>query len=157
PGNPPPNPESHISTVTVLYDDQPAGAADREGNPDDVKFTPDQAYNQTPGANGSVKAVAVQEDQKTVIVGDFTAYNTKPRNGVARLNLDGSLDVDFTPGLGADGSVADVAIYPGSVTNKSLIGKVVVVGSFKSIDGIERYGIARLNTNGTLDLSFSPG
>lgn len=148
-----PNP---FATVTILYDDQPAGIADRDWNPPDVSFT-SPPFNNTPGANGPVYAVAVQPDQKTLIGGDFTGYNSGFRNRIARINNDGSLDVTFNPGLGADGFVSDIAIYPGTVPNPNNIGKIVIVGAFTSVDGMVRYGVARLNTDGSLDATFNPG
>ena len=156
PGGPPPNPNHRLASVTILYDDQPAGAADRDWNPDNVFLTTNQPFNLAPGANSAVNSVAVQEDQKTVIVGDFTAFNADVRNGVARINNDGSTDLSFNPGLGVNGTVSDLAIYPSSA-GASLAGKIIIVGGFSSYDGQQRQRIARLNVNGTLDASFNPG
>ena len=36
-------------------------------------------------------------------------------------------------------------------------GKVVIAGRFTHVDGINRHGVARLNADGALDLSFNPG
>ena len=38
-------------------------------------------------------------------VGAFTNMDGVPRNNIARLNLDGSLDETFNPGSGADNTV----------------------------------------------------
>ncbi|MDB6034285.1 MAG: hypothetical protein JWM16_4623 [Verrucomicrobiales bacterium] len=147
-----PNP---TATVTILYDDQPAGAADRDWNPPNVSFTI-PPFNATPGANGPVYAVAVQPDQKTLIGGDFTGYNAEFRNRIARINVDGSLDLSFNPGTGADGFVTDIGLYPATVANTNNIGKIVVVGAFTSFNGVARYCVARLNTDGSLDTTFNP-
>src|SRR5262249_22156209 len=45
PGNPPVNPFADLCNVTILTDDQPAGALDREWNPDNILFT-SPSYNQ---------------------------------------------------------------------------------------------------------------
>ena len=46
------------------------------------------------------RSVAVQPDGKVLIGGDFTTVNGTNRNGIARLNADGSLDSSFNPGTG---------------------------------------------------------
>jgi uncharacterized delta-60 repeat protein len=107
------------------------------------------------GANGSVGALALQPDGKVLIGGDFTTYNGTTRNGIARLNSDGSLDTAFNPGTGVyDGSlgygyVAALAPQPD--------GKVLIGGGFTTYNGTPRNRIARLNSDGSLDTSFNPG
>src|SRR5207247_1710461 len=92
-GNPPVGPQN-FSTVTILCDDEPAGALDREWNPDLVSYT-SPPYNYTPGANNIVNAVVVTPDEKSIIGGDFTSYNSEPRNHIARLHVNGALDKSF--------------------------------------------------------------
>lgn len=140
--------------VTILADEQPAGALDREWNADNVR-TSTPRFNPTPGANNIVRAVAVQADDKSVIGGDFTAFNSFPRNRIARIDTDGSNDATFNPGTGADDFVTSIAIY--SNTGSQNDGKIVVGGGFTSMNNIQRNGIARLNTGGSLDASFDPG
>ncbi|MBI5387363.1 MAG: trypsin-like serine protease [Verrucomicrobia bacterium] len=154
-GQPPVNPYASIANVTILHDDQSAGALDREWNPDDIAETVPQ-FNLTPGANNIVAAVAIQMDggsAKTILGGDFTTVNAQPRNRVARLNFDGSLDTTFQSGTGADGLVSSVIVYPSSPTNT---GKILIGGGFTSYNGAERSGIARLLPNGQLDPTFLP-
>ena len=137
------------ATLTILFNDQPAGAMNRGWNVDGSLST-DPVNNQRPGANKTVFATAVQPaDGKTVIGGTFTAYNTKPRNRLARINTDGSFDASFDPGSGANDFVTCLAIDES--------GKIIVGGGFTSINGINRFSIARLNTDGSLDPSFDPG
>jgi hypothetical protein len=98
--NPQPQPQGAVlgevsrMTVTILFDNQPAGTLDRNHNPDNAQLTV-PPYNHLPGANNPVYAAVVQPNNQTVFVGDFTAYDTVPRNGVARMNADGSLDTTF--------------------------------------------------------------
>jgi len=112
------------------------------------------AFNQTPGANYSVYALAVQLDGKTIIGGDFTAVNTEPLTRIARLDTDGWIDPSFTVGTGVDGPVDAIALYGFAGPNAD---KIVIGGSFTSVNGTQRQGIARLNPNGTLDSGFNPG
>ena len=56
-----------------------------------------------PGANGTVRALAVQADGKILVGGAFTTLGgggtgTTTRNYIGRLNADGSLDTSFNPG-----------------------------------------------------------
>jgi uncharacterized repeat protein (TIGR01451 family)/uncharacterized delta-60 repeat protein len=134
--------------LTILFDDQPAGAVDRNHNPDFNADT-DPAYNQHPGANATVFTTARQPDGKTLLGGSFTGYNTKPRNRIARANVDGSNDNFFNPPGGADNFVSSIVL--------DQFGRIVTGGAFSSFNGVQRNGIARLNGDGTLDGSFNPG
>lgn len=106
----------------------------------------DSAFATGTGANGAVSAVALQSDGKVVIGGSFTTYNNVSRNGVARLNADGTLDTSFNPGIGADGVVRAVALQS--------TGKIIIGGSFTSFNGSSRSFLARLNPDGSLDAAF---
>jgi len=96
-----------------------------------------------------VLALALQPDGKVLIGGNFTTYNGTARNRIARLNTDGSLDVAFNPGVGADDIVRSFALQPD--------GKVLIGGDFESYNGTARNRIARLNADGGLDGNFNPG
>src|SRR3954465_6133133 len=69
-----------------------------------------------PNANGLVHAVVVQADGKILIGGDFTTLSPNggaavTRNGIARLNPDGTLDVAFNPNpTGANSYVWRIAV-----------------------------------------------
>ena len=149
-----PEPGANVfANVTILYDDPPPGAVDREWNSPDVSYsTP--PFNSAPGANNVVYAVAVQPDGRTVIGGDFTAYDATPRMRLARLLDNGFLDLSFVPGVGADNAVYAIAPYPAGGANA---GRLLLGGSFTSYNGIQRNGVARLNANGSLDRTFNPG
>ena len=103
--------------------------------------TLDTNFNPGSGANNNVNSIAIQSDGKILIAGVFTTYNGISRNRIARLNANGTLDVDFNPGGGADNTVHTIALQP---DNKILIG-----GTFVSFNGIGRNRIARL-TNGPI-------
>jgi uncharacterized delta-60 repeat protein len=68
--------------------------------------------SQGSGANDIVRAVAVQNDGKVVIGGDFTQVDGVVRNHVARLNTDGSLDTTFDAGTTLNGPVYALAVPP---------------------------------------------
>lgn len=105
--------------------------------------------------------VAVQSDGKTVIVGQArsTPSSQTFKFAVARLNLDGSPDTTFgTNGTGiVTTNVGDKNFDTPSAVAIQGDGKIVVVG-FSQVGTLvsspTRFGVARFNTNGTLDKTF---
>lgn len=110
----------------------------------------DSTFNIGTGSNDIVEHVLVQPDGKIVIIGVFTSYNGTARNGIARLNSDGTIDMSFNPGSGVTGiMVDDFLIQPD--------GKLIIAGGFGDYNGIAISKIARINVDGSLDMSFNPG
>ena len=115
----------------------------------------DTSFN--PGANNVVGAVAVQLDGRIVVGGFFTTMGgggtgTTPRNRIARLASDGTVDATFNPG--ANGFIA-TAVVQGD-------GKILLGGGFTTLGGggtgtTQRNYIGRLNPDGSLDATFNPG
>ncbi len=101
------------------------------------------------GANSIVRDLCLQPDGKIILVGSFTSYDGVGRNRIVRINSDGSLDVTFNPGSGANNNIFSVTIQPD--------GKILIAGAFTSYDGTNINHIARLNDDGTLDYTFNPG
>ena len=99
--------------------------------------------------NNTLRALAVQPDGKILIAGRFTQVGGQPRNRIARLHADGSLDTSFAPASGANNSIRSLALQPD--------GRVLIGGQFTTFDGVTRSNLARLQTNGLLDLTFNPG
>ena len=113
----------------------------------DTSFNPHPAFDVTNGADNSITDIEIQPDGKVVIGGIFRTYRTVQRNLVARLLSDGTLDTSFNPGSGPDNYVSAVAV--------DASGRVLIGGAFTMVAGQPRGGIARLNSNGTLDSSFA--
>jgi hypothetical protein len=69
-------------------------------------------FNPGTGSNSTIRSVALQVDGKIVIGGDFTLVNGQPRNRIARLLPNGTLESNatFNPGTGADGIVHSVIV-----------------------------------------------
>lgn len=118
--------------------------------PDGV-VEPTATFNTGTGANGEVRAMALQPDGKIVAVGDFTEVNGKARGGIVRLLPDGTVEESpaFDVGLGANGAVRTVALQ--------VDGAIVIGGDFTAVDGEPRSHLARLNPDGSLDATFDPG
>lgn len=98
---------------------------------------------------GLVHAVLLQADGKVIIGGLFTEVAGQPRQNIARLNANGSLDAGFNPG--ADRRVRALALQSD--------GKILVGGDFTELGGQSRRGLGRLNADGSLDAAYpaTPG
>ncbi|MCB1227022.1 MAG: choice-of-anchor D domain-containing protein [Verrucomicrobiales bacterium] len=108
-------------------------------------------FNPGTGADNLVCALALQPDGKILIGGLFQNYNGTPRNRIARLNADGTLEssATFNTGTGPDGAVFTLGLQAD--------GKILLGGDFTQVNGTGRSRLARLNANGSLDTSFDPG
>jgi uncharacterized delta-60 repeat protein len=106
------------------------------------------AFDSPNGANGNVQALALQPDGRVLIGGFFDAVSDVLRNGIARLNTDGSVDLSFNPGDGVNSGVLALALQPD--------GKVLIGGYFSQVNGVSHHGIARLNADGSVDSTFNP-
>lgn len=109
----------------------------------------DSTFDPGVGPDGIVRCMAIQPDGKIIIGGEFMSVALQARNRIARLNTDGSLDTTFAPASGTDNPVYGVAIQPD--------GKILAVGAFSNFSGVARSRIARLNTDGSIDNTFTPG
>src|SRR6266508_3570350 len=101
------------------------------------------------GVQATIWSVATQCDGKVLIGGAFGSVTGCPRNGIARLNSDGSVDTTFNPGTGSGGdfpAIFSLAIQPD--------GKVLISGAFTSVNGVPHNRIGRLNADGSLDTNF---
>ncbi|HYG25023.1 MAG TPA: Calx-beta domain-containing protein [Verrucomicrobiae bacterium] len=149
------------TAVTILFNDRtpPAGSVDQLYNADfnaSLALPPDivpQTWPNNnlahPGVAGQVYAMVVRTNDQTLAVGDFVSYNGYPQGNIALINPDGSLDLSFQTGSGANGAIFAVAMMPSGA-------QCVVAGDFTSFNGNGSSGIARINMDGTLDASFTP-
>lgn len=109
----------------------------------------DPTFNPGAGADNPIYDIALQPNERIIIVGDFGTYNGVTRNSIARLQTNGVLDASFDIGTGANGAIFTVALQND--------GKVLIGGDFTTFNGVPRNRIARLNANGSVDLTFDPG
>ena len=110
----------------------------------------DTAFSAVASANNTVRAIKIQLDGKIVLGGSFTTLNGNFRNALARLNADGTLDGVFNPSVGGSSTVSIESL------DLDASGKILLGGTFSSINGSSRGNIGKLNSDGTLDTSFSP-
>jgi len=137
--------------------------------------------NTTPDYDAFPNAAAMQADGKIVVAGRFTFVNGDARNGLARLNGNGSHDPAFNPAYGGEILALHVAVQP---DQKLLVGgtgsgstlfrlnqdgsrdSTFVSNSFEPVRKafvlpdsrilIDHFGdIRRLNSDGSLDPTFN--
>ncbi len=89
---------------------------------------------------------------KIIVSGNFDLVNNEARNGVARLNADGTLDASFSHGEGSGATGGNVTCTLVLENKQILIG-----GNFSKFNNSRRNGIALLKPNGELDDAFNPG
>ncbi|MEY2497605.1 MAG: hypothetical protein QOD12_1161, partial [Verrucomicrobiota bacterium] len=106
-----------------------------------------------PGADGSIDAVDLQGDGKVVVGGKFHYFGVNAnyfndivaRRYLARLRANGGVDENFNASVNA----------PVSVVKVQKNGQIVIGGSFTSVSNYPAPGLARLNSDGTFDPTFT--
>jgi uncharacterized delta-60 repeat protein len=92
--------------------------------------------------------IVVQPDNKVIVwASSSIPFGSITRPYIARINVDGSLDTSFDPGFGPNAQIASVALQSD--------GKILVGGFFNTFDNIPAINLARLNSNGTVDTTFT--
>ena len=101
-----------------------------------------------PQANLPVRALALQDDGKIVVGGDFSTMNFQTRLRLARLHPDGNLDTAFFSPLNS-GTVRSILVEDdGDIViggNGMVLNEIIVAGA-----------LARMSSNGTTDATFTP-
>ncbi len=112
----------------------------------------DLSFDPGSSINGDVFTMALQSDGRVLIGGAFTTVTGAMRSGIARLNTDGSVDESFLHGMAG---VTHQGIGP-MVNNIAVQndGKILIDGSFDSVNGVPQTNFTRLNPDGSLDDSF---
>ena len=100
------------------------------------------------GVTGEVLALAVQTDGQVIIGGAFSAVNGVPRQNLARLKADGTLDATFIPQAveGPNGPVAALLLLSD--------GSVIVGGNFATAGNLVRGDLVKFKSDGTADSQF---
>lgn len=73
----------------------------------------DASFNPGSGANAIIRRVVVQANRKILVGGDFTQFGAATsRQYLTRLNVNGTVDVDFNIGTGMDAPVTALDLQP---------------------------------------------
>ena len=104
------------------------------------------------GGDNYIKKALVLGDGKVLVAGRFQSIGGHTTNDIARLNSNGTIDTSFSsPIFGFQ--FGEYYGYINTFVTQS-DGKIVVGGTFDQVSGSNRRGLARLNSDGTLDTSF---
>ena len=105
-----------------------------------------------PDAPIGIQTLALQRDGKILAGGSFDGVAGVPRTSLARLNPDGSLDLNFRPDIGGSGFLGPNVIC--LLVQED--GRILVAGEFISLGGESQPALDRLHIDGSLDTSFRP-
>jgi uncharacterized delta-60 repeat protein len=100
-----------------------------------------------PQLTGWVYSIGVQKNGGYIAGGDFTSAGGGAQAKLARILSNGAIDGAFAPTFNAGAYINSVVIQPD--------GKIVIAGSFTTVNGISKARVARLNASGSLDMSFT--
>lgn len=109
----------------------------------------DTSFNVGTGFSSMVYSIALQNDGKIIVAGNFSKYKGVTVHKVIRLLPNGELDASFSIGTNPDSIPNLLVLQPD--------GKVIVGGDFTAFNGITSNKLIRLNSNGSVDTSFSVG
>jgi uncharacterized delta-60 repeat protein len=99
------------------------------------------------GPNYVINKIVVLEDDSILVCGRFDYNVDTDHTKLVKLNIDGTLDETFTNNVAAN-NFDIFALYDIAVDS---VGKIIVVGGYTNNTGF----IAKLNSDGTLDESFT--
>jgi uncharacterized delta-60 repeat protein len=108
--------------------------------------TRDTTFSPGAGLNFVGYTLGLLSGGRILVGGLFTMVGTTARNGVAVLNPDGSVDINFSPGSGTTAGVF-CSLVQGD-------GKIVLGGAFTAFNGTPVGSIVRLNPDGATDTAF---
>jgi uncharacterized delta-60 repeat protein len=105
-------------------------------------------------ASSPFSGAIAQADGSVLVYGLFSTGGTNA-NGIARLTATGAIDGTFTVGTGAE-----LRNQPGRTAHIEGVtlttdGKFWVTGDFDTFGGVNASGLVRLNTDGSVDSTFS--
>jgi len=103
------------------------------------------------GLDGPGYHVAIQSDGKIIVVGGFLYYNGIQKNRILRINTNGSVDTTF---VGGGFSVYQTQNGKGIKILPD--GKIMLMGNFYQYDVFSVSNLIRINSNGSIDNTFTP-
>jgi uncharacterized delta-60 repeat protein len=145
-----------FGNFSVPLSEEPLKEVTRDVELIDANGNVDESFRTFAGKVSSAESVTnaiLLSDGKIIITGTFSEFNNDfgtifPRNGLAKLNADGSLDESFNPNINKP-YYRIFEILPASNN------QFYIFGEFNKVNFDERKSIARLNSDGTTDASFN--
>lgn len=111
--------------------------------------TRDTTFNVGTGFTGTPNAITMQSDGKFIVVGNMTNYSGSSITRILRINTNGTRDLTYNSGTGLSNTAYSIAIQSDD--------EIIVGGDFTTYSGSSVNRLVKINTDGTRDLSFSPG
>lgn len=111
----------------------------------------DPSFSTGAGPDDRVFSVAVLQNGKYLIGGQFNHVDGKENRKVALLNQDGSPDNSFSTGTGPLAGSDGIVFKAAPLKN----GKLLVTGSFDYFSGIKRKGTVVLNEDGSISSEYN--
>ncbi|MFN8321884.1 MAG: T9SS type A sorting domain-containing protein [Chitinophagales bacterium] len=109
----------------------------------------DTSFHSGYGFDNLVYSIDRQSDGQYIVAGNFLSYKDSSAGRIARIDSNGVFDNTFNPGYGANGIITSAYLLPN--------GKIMAAGYFTLYDSISSPRIVRINSNGSLDISFVVG
>jgi uncharacterized delta-60 repeat protein len=109
--------------------------------------TIDTTFSIGTGLDGPGYVVKQLANGQVVVGGNFATYNGTARLRLVRINSNGSIDTSFNVGAGLDNTCYAI--------EEQSDGSLIAAGAFTSYSGSVANRIARINTNGTLNGTFT--
>ena len=128
------------STINNIVKIQPSGAID-------TTFLASQITSQGGAGFDTSVYSGVISGSRIYLGGAFTSF--RPKNGIIRLNADGTIDTSFQLFSGFNNTVQSIAVQSD--------GKIIVGGNFGTYSGSSNPFIVRLNSDGTKDTTYNIG
>lgn len=122
----------------------------------------DLSFNTGIGFDHDVLTLAIAVDGKVLVGGRFGSFNGDARTGIARLNMNGSVDTAFMnaeiPGIGlAPGGYSLATTFGVYSLGIRPSGEIVLGGSFGSVNGVIRADLAQVDQwTGAVSSGFIP-
>ena len=112
-------------------------------------------------ANSRISLIELQSDGKILVVlpqgGQFRNVAGKTVSSLARFLPDGTLDDTFQS-MDLIAALPGIGTNPGALTGLRVLpdDRLYIGGVFTSVQGVARFGVARLDADGSLDPTFVP-
>ncbi len=106
----------------------------------------DETFQLDTRVDNVVSVSGVQSDGRILLGGSAGGVFGPVSKGLWHVNPDGSLDTTFDTQISSSGNVSTINILPN--------GKILIGGSFSTVNGVSRSGLARLNPGGSVDTDF---
>lgn len=118
-----------------------------------------QPYGGAWSAAAPLQDAQILSNGRIILCGQFTSYNGVSARGLVRLQSNGAIDNTFNIGGGAQWTATtETSSFLPFVESieEQVDGKLLIAGTFEAFNGMALPGIASLNPNGSVDVSFTP-